>query len=203
MRIGCLSTVAIRLTLGSHGVSARPNNEGRPHETPPSGSPVHVTPICLALGGDMPDHYGYGVGEERARATVEQSSMGGEPVDTANNYGMAQRGAHRRRLAGAWRAPQGFVISTSSTATPRRAVRRRPRAPLARGEPGRLGLDRVQVLHLHDPEHARDLGEITGKGGALEELFRMKEEGSPRPWALPWGGSTSWSRCCATGPSTC
>ena len=40
------------------------------------------------------------------------------------------------------------------------------------------GLDRVGVLHLHDPEHARDLREVTGTGGALEELFRMKEEGS-------------------------
>ena len=38
-------------------------------------------------------------------------------------------------------------------------------------------MDRVQILHLHDPEHARDLSEITGPGGSLEELFKMKEEG--------------------------
>ena len=41
----------------------------------------------------------------------------------------------------------------------------------------RLGLDRVPLLHVHDPEHARDVSEITGAGGALDEMFKMKEEG--------------------------
>jgi D-threo-aldose 1-dehydrogenase len=41
----------------------------------------------------------------------------------------------------------------------------------------RLGLDRVPLLHLHDPEHAASLAEITGRGGALPELMKMKEEG--------------------------
>jgi D-threo-aldose 1-dehydrogenase len=45
----------------------------------------------------------------------------------------------------------------------------------------------VQVLHLHDPEHARDLGEVTGRGGALEELFRMKEEGLAQAVGLAMG----------------
>ncbi len=39
-----------------------------------------------------------------------------------------------------------------------------------------LGQKRVDLLHLHDPEYAADLGEVSGKGGALEALFRMKEE---------------------------
>jgi D-threo-aldose 1-dehydrogenase len=42
---------------------------------------------------------------------------------------------------------------------------------------GRLGLEKVQLLHLHDPEHAPDLNEITCAGGALDELFKIKEEG--------------------------
>ena len=37
-----------------------------------------------------------------------------------------------------------------------------------------LGRDRVEILHLHDPEHAHDLREIDG---ALAELMRMREEG--------------------------
>ena len=41
----------------------------------------------------------------------------------------------------------------------------------------RLGVEKVQVLHLHDPEHASDLKEITRSGGALDELFKIKEEG--------------------------
>jgi D-threo-aldose 1-dehydrogenase len=40
-----------------------------------------------------------------------------------------------------------------------------------------LGLDRLPVLQLHDPEHSHSLDEVTGPGGALPELFRMKEEG--------------------------
>jgi D-threo-aldose 1-dehydrogenase len=35
----------------------------------------------------------------------------------------------------------------------------------------------VHILHLHDPEHAASLDEITGPKGAIAELFRMKEEG--------------------------
>ena len=40
-----------------------------------------------------------------------------------------------------------------------------------------LSLDRVQILHLHDPEHAANLDDITRPGGALDELFKIKEEG--------------------------
>ena len=40
-----------------------------------------------------------------------------------------------------------------------------------------LGLDRIHLLHLHDPEHARSLSEITGPNGAIRELLRIKEEG--------------------------
>ena len=40
-----------------------------------------------------------------------------------------------------------------------------------------LGLDRIHLLHLHDPEHARSLSEITGPNGAIRELFKIKEEG--------------------------
>ena len=41
----------------------------------------------------------------------------------------------------------------------------------------RLDVDKVGLLHLHDPEYATDLAEITREGGALDELFKMKEEG--------------------------
>ena len=40
-----------------------------------------------------------------------------------------------------------------------------------------LGLDRIHLLHLHDPEHADSLEATTGAQGALPELFKMKEEG--------------------------
>jgi D-threo-aldose 1-dehydrogenase len=40
-----------------------------------------------------------------------------------------------------------------------------------------LGLDRVDILHLHDPERTGDPMQVARPGGALAELFRMKEEG--------------------------
>jgi D-threo-aldose 1-dehydrogenase len=40
-----------------------------------------------------------------------------------------------------------------------------------------LGVDRIPLLHFHDPEYASSLEDVTKKGGALDELFKMKSEG--------------------------
>ena len=40
-----------------------------------------------------------------------------------------------------------------------------------------LGLERIDILHLHDPEWASSYEDATSRSGALGELFRMKEEG--------------------------
>jgi len=40
-----------------------------------------------------------------------------------------------------------------------------------------LCVSSIPLLHLHDPEYASDLKDVTKKGGALEALFRMKEQG--------------------------
>ncbi len=40
-----------------------------------------------------------------------------------------------------------------------------------------LGVERIDLLHLHDPEHARSFAEATSREGALGELFRIKTEG--------------------------
>ena len=143
---------------------------------------LSVTPIgfgTAALGG-MPDTYGHDVDEETARATVR--AIFDSPVnllDTSRNYGLgraeARVGAVIRERGG---LPDGFVLSTKLDRDmdngrfdgdqARRSAEESLKA---------LGVDRFQILHLHDPEHARDLTEITRKGGALDTLFRMKEEG--------------------------
>lgn len=132
-----------------------------------------------ALGG-MPDTYGHDVTDENARATIH--TIFDSPVnllDTSRNYGFGRSeeriGAVIRERGG---LPDGFVLSTKldrdmgngrfDAAQVRRSVEESLEA---------LGIDRFQILHLHDPEHARDLHEITQKGGALEALFRLKEEG--------------------------
>lgn len=153
---------------------------------------LEVTEICFGTSGlgNMPDTYGYEVDEERARATIRAIFDG--PVnclDTSNNYGLGRSeeriGAVIRERGG---LPEKFVLSTKLDRDTEsgRFDGARARRSLAESLE-RLGLDQVQVLHLHDPEHARDLGEITRPGGALEELFRMKEEGLAQAVGLAMG----------------
>jgi D-threo-aldose 1-dehydrogenase len=128
------------------------------------------------LGG-MPDTYGYDVGEERARATVRAVLARADGfLDSSRNYGFgrseARIGAVVRELGG-W--PEGRVLSTKldrdmesgrfDGAQARRSVEASLEA---------LGRDRVEILHLHDPEHVAD---PAGVDGALAELMRMREEG--------------------------
>lgn len=153
---------------------------------------LEVTPLCFGTSGlgDMPDTYGYSVDEERALATLD--AIFDSPVnflDTSRNYGM---GRSEERIGRAIRdrggLPEGFVLSTKldrdmdtgrfDAARARRSLEESLTA---------LSLDRIPLLHLHDPEHARSLDEITGKGGALDELFRMKEEGLAQAVGLAMG----------------
>lgn len=141
-----------------------------------------ATDICFGASGlaGMPDTYGYDVSAEAGRQAVRAMFEG--PVnflDTSRAYGFGRSeeriGDVIRELGG---LPEGFVLSTKldrdmktgrfDAAQARRSLEESLTA---------LGLSRIQLLHLHDPEHAASLAEVTGRGGALPELFRMKEEG--------------------------
>ncbi len=74
--------------------------------------------------------------------------------------------------------PEGFVISTKLDRHPETNVFDAARARRSLEESLELlGLQRFQILHLHDPEHAASLAEVSGPGGAVAELFKIKEEG--------------------------
>jgi D-threo-aldose 1-dehydrogenase len=138
----------------------------------------------------MPATYGYEVDEDRARATIRAIFDGPTNfIDTSNNYGLGRSeeriGAVIRERGG---LPDGFVLSTKldrDVETGRFDAARARRSLEESLE--RLGLDRVAILHLHDPEHARDLGEITARDGAIEALLRMKEEGLAQAVGLAMG----------------
>jgi D-threo-aldose 1-dehydrogenase len=151
-----------------------------------------VTTVCFGTSGigDMPDTYGYGVDEARAKATMHAIFDG--PVnflDTSRIYGF---GRSEERIGAAIRErgglPEGFVVSTKLDRDPetnrfdaaqaRRSVEQSLKV---------LGLERIDLLHLHDPEHARSFDEATGRDGALGELFRIKEEGLARAVGLAAG----------------
>jgi D-threo-aldose 1-dehydrogenase len=151
-----------------------------------------VTPICFGTSGlgDMPDTYGYGVDAERAKATVQAIFDG--PVnfiDTSRIYGMGRSeeriGAVIRERGG---LPPGFIISTKLDRDPQTNVfdSAQARRSLERSLKA-LGLERIDLLHLHDPEHSRSLAEATGRDGALGELFRIKEEGLAKAVGLAAG----------------
>jgi D-threo-aldose 1-dehydrogenase len=143
--------------------------------------------------GDMPDTYGYGVDADRAKATV-LAIFGGSAnlIDTSRLYGMGRSeeriGAVIRERGG---LPPGFVVSTKLDRDPetnrfdaaqaRRSFEQSLKA---------LGLERFDLLHLHDPEHAASFKEATARDGALGELFRIKEEGLATAVGLAAGPAT-------------
>jgi D-threo-aldose 1-dehydrogenase len=153
---------------------------------------LRVSRICFGLAplGDMPDTYGYGVGPEQARNTVRSIFEG--PVnflDTSRNYGFGRSEARIGEvIAERGGIPPGFVISPKldrdmetlrfDGARARRSLEESLEA---------LHLDHVQLLHLHDPEHAATLADVTGPRGAIAELFRMKEEGLAQAVGLAAG----------------
>lgn len=143
-------------------------------------SNLNVSKICFGTSGlgDMPNTYGYSVDLERAHKTVEAIFDGPTNcLDTSRNYASSEQ-----RVGDVIRArgglPEGFVISTkldrdmeANTFDASRARRSLEESLEA------LGVDRVQLLHLHDPEHCVTMDGITGDDGAIAELFKMRDEG--------------------------
>jgi len=143
---------------------------------------LKVPNICFGTTSlsSMPDTYGYEVDIERAYATVRAIFDGpAKFLDTSNNYGL---GRSEERIGDVIRErgglPADVVISTKLDRDMETRGFDGSRARRSLEESlKRLGLDKVHLLHLHDPEHAASLSEITGPGGALPELMKMKEEG--------------------------
>ena len=138
-----------------------------------------VHPLCIGCAelGDMPETFAYSVLEEQALATIRAFFDG--PInflDTAASYGESERriGVVLRERGG---LPPGLVLATKadrnlqtgdfSGAQIRRSVERSLRL---------LGLDRLQLVYLHDPEHTT-FEQATAPGGPVEALQRCKDEG--------------------------
>ncbi|HXE25609.1 MAG TPA: aldo/keto reductase [Roseiarcus sp.] len=153
---------------------------------------LSVTPICFGTTGlgDMPDTYGYAVDEKRAMATVSAIFDGpANFLDTSRIYGLgrseARIGAVIRERGG---LPPGFVISTKLDRDPEtnRFDAAQARRSLEQSLKA-LGLERIDLLHLHDPEHTDSVEETVSRDGALGELFRIKEEGLAKAVGLAAG----------------
>ena len=166
----------------------------RPSLRPIGNTGVQITPLCFGTSamGDMPDTYGYAVDEERAHATIRavfDNRAQANCIDTSRNYGF---GRSEQRIGAVIREhgglPDGFILSTKLDRDMQTGRFDAGRARQSIEESLTvLGVDSVALLHLHDPEHARDLGEITTSGGAIDRLFKLKEEGLARAVGLAMG----------------
>jgi D-threo-aldose 1-dehydrogenase len=145
------------------------------------GTGLSVSPLCVGCAplGDMPETFDYSVDEERARETLW--SIFGSPInflDTAASYG---DGESERRIGEVLEEmgglPGGVVLATKadrdlttgdfSGEQMRRSVERSLRL---------LGMDRLQLVYLHDPEH-ESFEHMMASGGPVEVLRGLEEEG--------------------------
>jgi D-threo-aldose 1-dehydrogenase len=142
-----------------------------------------VSELCIGTSplASMPHLYGYAVDEDRAIATVDAVLDSGTItfLDTSNGYGTD--GSAERRIGAALRRrgglPPGFLLATKVDPDPRTGdfSGARVRASLAESL-DRLGLDRIELLHLHDPERISFV-QATAPGGPVEALADLKREG--------------------------
>ena len=143
---------------------------------------LSITNICFGTSalGNMPETYGYEVDPSEAEETIQaifQSPI--NFMDTSRNYGMGRSeqliGNVLKKIGG---KPTNFVLATKidrdmTTDVLDADVTRRSFDESIQA----LGTDKIDILHLHDPEHCRDVKDITEPGGALDALFKIKDEG--------------------------
>jgi D-threo-aldose 1-dehydrogenase len=140
---------------------------------------LKVTPLCVGASplGNTPGGYRHDVALDDALATVRRTVEG--PInflDTGNNYGDSERriGIVLRELGG---IPDGFVLETkvdrdmTSGDFSGDRVRRSVHESLER-----LGLERLGLVHLHDPENI-SFEEGVVRGGPLEAMRALQAEG--------------------------
>jgi D-threo-aldose 1-dehydrogenase len=140
-----------------------------------------VSEICVGTSalGSFPAQYGYEVDEDTAVATIERVFDGPFTfIDTSNEYG---GGDSERRIGTAIRnrggIPEGFVVATKVDPLPGSSdfsgdrVKRSVEESLER-----LGLDRLQLVYLHDPEKISFESGVA-PGGPLEALIELRDAG--------------------------
>ncbi|MEU0742821.1 aldo/keto reductase [Streptomyces sp. NPDC006134] len=154
--------------------------DARPWLRPLGGTGLTVSAVCAggAVLGSMPEAFGYEVPRDRAVDTVRRVLAG--PInflDTSNDYGA---GESERRIGAALAEqgglPDGFVLASKVDPGPDGDFSgARVRASLEESLE-RLGLSRLPLLHLHDPERM-DFGHATAPGGPVDTLVELRREG--------------------------
>ncbi|MDP9315150.1 MAG: aldo/keto reductase [Chloroflexota bacterium] len=140
-----------------------------------------VSPLCIGCAqlGDMPETFTFSVSEEQALATLRSAFR--SPInflDTAASYGDGESerriGLVLQELGG---IPDGYVLATKadrdletgdySGEQIKRSVERSLQL---------LGLDRLPIVYLHDPEHT-SFQNAMAPAGPVEVLLRFRDQG--------------------------
>lgn len=141
-----------------------------------------VTPVCIGTSalGSFPAQYGYEVGIQQAVDTILTAFKGPfNFIDTSNEYGNG--GDSERRIGRAirenGRLPKDFVLATKVDPIPGTTDFSGERVKQSVAESlQRLGLERLQLVHFHDPEKIT-FAQAMAKGGPVEALTKLREEG--------------------------
>jgi D-threo-aldose 1-dehydrogenase len=164
---------------------------------------LHVDALCVGCAelGNMPETFAYSVSEAQAIATIRATFAGPiNFVDTAASYGDGESerriGMVIRELGG---VPSGYVLATKcdrdlrtgdfSGEQIRRSVERSLRL---------LGVSRLPLLYLHDPEHA-PFEQIMAPGGPVDVMRRLRDEGVVEHIGLAGGPADLMLRYVETG----
>lgn len=155
-----------------------------------------VSAVCLGGGplGSMPGNFGYEVPEADAIRLVQTALR--SPIrfiDTANGY---SDGESERRIGSAIDAfgglPEGVVVATKVDARDGDYSGSRVRASVEESR-RRLGLSTLPLVHLHDPEfHCWE--DMTARGGAVDTLVALRENGSIGSIGLAGGHAPTMAR---------
>ncbi|HWV22967.1 MAG TPA: aldo/keto reductase [Thermomicrobiales bacterium] len=142
------------------------------------GHPVPPIAIGCAPLGNMPETFDYEVPEDSALSTIRAALDSSLPwLDTAAKYG---DGESERRIGTVLKERGGLppqaMLDTKIGADPggdyrADTVRRRLERSL-----DLLGLDRLELVFLHDPE-VSTFEEITAAGGPLDALCDYRDQG--------------------------
>ncbi|MFD1673690.1 aldo/keto reductase [Alicyclobacillus fodiniaquatilis] len=148
---------------------------------PLGNTELFVTPLCVGAAplGDMPETFTYSVPEEIALATIRAAFASSiNFLDTAAAYG---DGESERRIGKVikemGRLPEGFVLATKADRNLQTGdfsgeqIKRSIEGSLLR-----LGLDKLQYVYIHDPEHTT-FENVMASGGPLEVLKNFKDQG--------------------------
>jgi D-threo-aldose 1-dehydrogenase len=170
-------------TSRAHGTTSSPLPGGPGWARPLGSTGLTVSAVAAGGGplGSMPGLFGYDVGTDQAVATVH--ALLASPVrflDTSNGYSDGESERRIGRALALWREqhgslPDDLVVATKVDPRDGDYSGERVRRSVAESTE-RLGLDRLPLVHLHDPENFA-FEDMTAPGGAVDTLVAMREAG--------------------------